>query len=303
MTARRLQPCSMASKDGQKGWPCHFTWDRGATTLAAPDDKEPSETKMTGPSVHTAPHRKAYVKGIEPVAAKVPVHSACTRIKSVCSRFQKKERNSVFFHQRHALSTSFDIFVVTYRVTNFLPKPVDTLFFPATLNFYFLKSLFSIKARIGKLKDVPRGVKWNGPRKKKSVLTGGRDVLADPSMWFANLKKKKYNWSEKNLSQCDNFCLEQESRASWSFSLVENNCMELRRKSRMPFCFIVRNSTSRLSRDPPPRHKLNCDMSFKSDVYFLEDLNQWHRSVSHFLPKNGKSFRGIRNVNKKLLSH
>ncbi len=32
-----------------------------------------------------------------------------------------------FFHQRHALSTSFDIFVVTYRETNFLPKLVDML--------------------------------------------------------------------------------------------------------------------------------------------------------------------------------
>ena len=36
-----------------------------------------------------------------------------------------------FFHQRHALLTSFDIFVVTYRVTNFLPKLVDMLLFSA----------------------------------------------------------------------------------------------------------------------------------------------------------------------------
>ena len=34
-----------------------------------------------------------------------------------------------FFCQRHALSTSFDIFVVTYRVTFFLPKLVDMLLF------------------------------------------------------------------------------------------------------------------------------------------------------------------------------
>ncbi len=34
-----------------------------------------------------------------------------------------------FFYQRHALSTSFDIFVVTYRVTNFLPKLVNMLLF------------------------------------------------------------------------------------------------------------------------------------------------------------------------------
>ena len=34
-----------------------------------------------------------------------------------------------FFHQRHALLTSFDIFVVTYRVKNFLPKLLDMLLF------------------------------------------------------------------------------------------------------------------------------------------------------------------------------
>ncbi len=36
-----------------------------------------------------------------------------------------------FFYQRHALSTSFDIFVVTYRVTNFLLKLIDMLLFSA----------------------------------------------------------------------------------------------------------------------------------------------------------------------------
>ncbi len=45
-----------------------------------------------------------------------------------------------FFHQRHALSMSFelsksfDIFVVNYRVTNFLPKLVDMLLFSNFLN-------------------------------------------------------------------------------------------------------------------------------------------------------------------------
>ena len=34
-----------------------------------------------------------------------------------------------FFGQRHALSTSFDIFVVTCRVTNFVPKLVNMLLF------------------------------------------------------------------------------------------------------------------------------------------------------------------------------
>ncbi len=43
-----------------------------------------------------------------------------------------------FFRQRHTLSTSFDIFVITYRVTNFLPKLVTCYYFlPKKLNFHF----------------------------------------------------------------------------------------------------------------------------------------------------------------------
>ncbi len=34
-----------------------------------------------------------------------------------------------FFPHRHTLSTSFNIFVITYRVTNFLPKLVNMLLF------------------------------------------------------------------------------------------------------------------------------------------------------------------------------
>ena len=44
---------------------------------------------------------------------------------------KSKNGNSVFFHQRHTgtLSMSFNIFVVTCRVTNFLPKLMDMLLF------------------------------------------------------------------------------------------------------------------------------------------------------------------------------
>ncbi len=46
-----------------------------------------------------------------------------------------------FFHQGHALSTSLDIFVVRYRVTNFLPKLLNMLLFSMEkkLNFYFFE--------------------------------------------------------------------------------------------------------------------------------------------------------------------
>ena len=49
------------------------------------------------------------------------VHSAIPE-----NRETKKMKFS-FFHQRHALLMSFEIVMVTYRVTNFLPKLIDML--------------------------------------------------------------------------------------------------------------------------------------------------------------------------------
>ena len=54
---------------------------------------------------------------------------------------KSKNGNSVFFRQRHALSTSFDIFVVTYRVTNFCQNSWTCYYFlflgGKKLNFHF----------------------------------------------------------------------------------------------------------------------------------------------------------------------
>ncbi len=58
------------------------------------------------------------------------VNPGFSPIDQQCLKIGKgKKWNSVFSCQRHALSTSFDICVVTYRVTNFLPKLVDMLLF------------------------------------------------------------------------------------------------------------------------------------------------------------------------------
>ena len=64
-------------------------------------------------------------------------------IATECGQFPKigtwkKMKFRFFFRQRHALSTSFDIFVVAYRVTNFLPKLINILLFSATY-YYFLR--------------------------------------------------------------------------------------------------------------------------------------------------------------------
>ncbi len=55
-------------------------------------------------------------------------------------KWKYKPWNSVFFHQRHALWTSFDIFVVTYRVTNFLPKTGQhpIIYYGKKMNFHIL---------------------------------------------------------------------------------------------------------------------------------------------------------------------
>ncbi len=56
-----------------------------------------------------------------------------------------KNEIQFFFCQSHALWTSFDIFVVTYRVSNFLPKLMDILLFSMekTEFPFFLIPLFS----------------------------------------------------------------------------------------------------------------------------------------------------------------
>ena len=62
-----------------------------------------------------------------------PLYGRCRELIGQCRLYRKigksKNGNSVFCHQRHALSISFDVLVVTYRVTNFLPKLVNMLLF------------------------------------------------------------------------------------------------------------------------------------------------------------------------------
>ncbi len=50
------------------------------------------------------------------------------------ARPENREMKFSFLRQRHVLLTSFDIFVVTCRVTNFLPKLVNMLFFSMEKN-------------------------------------------------------------------------------------------------------------------------------------------------------------------------
>ena len=48
---------------------------------------------------------------------------------------KSKKKKLSFFRQRHTLSMSFNIFVVTYRMTNFLPKLFDRLLFSMEKNW------------------------------------------------------------------------------------------------------------------------------------------------------------------------
>ncbi len=62
----------------------------------------------------------------------LPVVDSCKslrRLRAIPENREFQKWKLSFFHQRHALLTSFDIFVITYRVTNFLPKLLDMLLF------------------------------------------------------------------------------------------------------------------------------------------------------------------------------
>ena len=54
---------------------------------------------------------------------------------------ENKKWKFSFFHQRHAWSMSFHIFIVTYRVTNCLPKLVHMLLFSMENFFFFFFSI------------------------------------------------------------------------------------------------------------------------------------------------------------------
>ncbi len=58
----------------------------------------------------------------------------------------KQNGNSVFSIKDMHCRTSFDIFIVTYRVTNFLPKLINMLLFSTEkkLNLHVLISLFRV---------------------------------------------------------------------------------------------------------------------------------------------------------------
>ncbi len=56
-------------------------------------------------------------------------HEEGSKVAMPENREIEKKETLFFFCQRHALSTSFNIFVVTHRETNFLPKLADILLF------------------------------------------------------------------------------------------------------------------------------------------------------------------------------
>ncbi len=121
-----------------------------------------------------------------------------------CRQYPKigetKNGNSVFFHQRHALSTSFNIFVLTHSVTNFLPKLVDILLFSTEkLNFLFFH--FPIfwfyrgrKRKARHLTDLAPGAVWWLQRSRSLSRRGYRG--ADQRWW----SEDKYDL-EQNRTQ------------------------------------------------------------------------------------------------------
>ena len=90
-----------------------------------------------------------------------------------CRQYPKigktKNGKSVFFRQRHTLLTSFDIFVVTYRVTNFLPKLVDMLCKNKLIFFSFLQFPIFGHSQLVILHDLNPG---SAPESSRGVVLG-----------------------------------------------------------------------------------------------------------------------------------
>ena len=78
-----------------------------------------------------------------------------------------KKMKFSFFHQRHELSTSFDIFVVTYRVTKFLLKLIDTLLFSLEKSefLFFWIPLFSGIAEVVDQRSCSSLKNWKHQKK------------------------------------------------------------------------------------------------------------------------------------------
>ena len=95
------------------------------------------------------------------------------------------------FRQRHGLSTSFGIFIVTYRVTNVLPKQVDIpLFFfcRKKLNFHFLKSYFSILPIVSNFDLCPLGKnRYINPEQTSRLILrrafGRHLIISNSEVW------------------------------------------------------------------------------------------------------------------------
>ena len=100
-----------------------------------------------------------------------------------------------FFRQRHTLSMSFYIFVITYRVTNFLPKLVNMLLFSTEITeFPFLvfpyfrvmpwKCLVTATARVHLLRSVFGVNRTNWAKTRCPVHTGRTaDLHASLQVW------------------------------------------------------------------------------------------------------------------------
>ena len=99
-----------------------------------------------------------------------------------------------FFRQRHALLTSFDIFVVTYRVTNFLPKLINMLLFSTEktefpfLVFPYFRVMPLALTRICRCSLFSP---WRSKLLGSSFLSGNKEHL--PFFWW----RKRHNVAAK----------------------------------------------------------------------------------------------------------
>ena len=141
-----MHECSSPSENRMRAWTPLFFGERGGVhgTIRTNAQRKPRiEVSFWGIYCLSC-HLKIvfYSDSLYCVEVSTRKPSPATKVfEGQYPKIGKWKKWNFFFRQRHALSRSFDIFVITYRVTSFWPKLINMpLFSMEKTDFHFLNS-------------------------------------------------------------------------------------------------------------------------------------------------------------------